>query len=210
KVHAFQCACPSGFEGSSCEINIDDCALAGPNACESYERCLDGVNNFTCACPIGYGGDRCSVEINECDANPCKNGANCTDGPGNYTCTCHLTVIDITSLIGPKGKFYSGYGGQNCDEDINECEVYTDPPICQSNGLCVNHDGGFQCFCPSSVGGSSFSFGALCESSIEYCDRREHQCRNGATCLNTLVGSECKCAPGYKGELCQIDIDECL
>ncbi|GFS20870.1 protein crumbs-like, partial [Elysia marginata] len=211
RVHDFDCACPVGFNGTACEINIDDCAIAGPGACQPYEVCKDGVNTFTCVCPIGFGGFQCSEEINECDANPCKNGANCTDGQGNYTCTCQQKIIDISSVIGPKGVFYSGYTGQNCDEDINECEVYTDPPICQAGGLCENLDGQFSCYCRNTPG-TNLNVGTLCESSRSYCDIRlaDQQCQNGATCMNTLTSSECVCAPGYTDPLCKTDIDECL
>lgn len=35
-------------------------------------------------------------------------------------------------------------------------------------------------------------------------------CKNGGTCVNQANAAVCACAQGYKGELCEIDIDECL
>lgn len=47
------CTCPLGFEGPTCQTNIDDCE---DNDCENGATCLDGVNNYTCLCPPYYTG----------------------------------------------------------------------------------------------------------------------------------------------------------
>lgn len=41
--------------------------------------------------------------------------------------------------------FITGYHGEKCDIDINECD-YT-PSICMNNGVCDNQDGTYQCTC---------------------------------------------------------------
>ena len=35
-------------------------------------------------------------------------------------------------------------------------------------------------------------------------------CLNGGTCINNAGSYTCRCAPGWTGEKCQIDINECL
>ncbi|XP_066022416.1 epidermal growth factor-like protein 6 [Pocillopora verrucosa] len=42
------------------------------------------------------------------------------------------------------------------------------------------------------------------------CDK-SFQCQNNATCQSgfTLKGYRCLCPPGFKGELCETDVDEC-
>lgn len=46
-----------GFEGSTCERNIDDC----PNhKCQNGGVCVDGVNTYNCRCPPQWTG-RCRV-----------------------------------------------------------------------------------------------------------------------------------------------------
>lgn len=49
----FRCICADGFEGESCEINVDDCE---DNDCENNSTCVDGINNYTCLCPPEYTG----------------------------------------------------------------------------------------------------------------------------------------------------------
>lgn len=53
-VRDFRCVCPEGFEGDSCEINIDDCE---DNDCENNSTCVDGINNYTCMCSPEYTGN---------------------------------------------------------------------------------------------------------------------------------------------------------
>ena len=47
----FSCTCASGFTGTRCEENIDDCVSV---VCPTYQVCFDGINNYTCSCPPGY------------------------------------------------------------------------------------------------------------------------------------------------------------
>ena len=38
----------------------------------------------------------------------------------------------------------------------------------------------------------------------------ENECQNGAKCAQPQELYECECQPGYEGETCAVDIDECL
>jgi len=60
KFASFSCACPSGFNGTQCEINIDDCT---PSACANGGTCIDGVNSYECRCPVGFTGRACEVML---------------------------------------------------------------------------------------------------------------------------------------------------
>ena len=52
----FYCQCPTGFEGPTCEVNIDDCLGV---VCPPHSECMDGVSEYTCQCHVGFAGKLC-------------------------------------------------------------------------------------------------------------------------------------------------------
>ncbi|XP_068684192.1 polycystin-1-like protein 2 [Montipora foliosa] len=98
KTGGYQCNCTNGFNGTHCEINIDDCVS---NPCKNNGTCRDLVNDFTCShCLPGYTGKTCEEDINECSSNPCRHNGTCTDYVNSFTCSCPV-----------------GFGGSTCDEE---------------------------------------------------------------------------------------------
>ncbi|XP_078681775.1 uncharacterized protein LOC144916521 [Branchiostoma floridae x Branchiostoma belcheri] len=63
------------------------------------------------------------TDKDECARNPCQHGGSCVNKDGGYTCICS-----------------SGWTGQDCQQDIDECASKP----CQ-NGTCDNKDGGYTC-----------------------------------------------------------------
>ena len=58
---AFTCDCDDGWEGVTCDENIDDC---DPNPCLNGGTCSDQVADFSCACPLvhpAFTGKRCEL-----------------------------------------------------------------------------------------------------------------------------------------------------
>ena len=55
-LEAFTCECATGFQGLTCEQNIDDC-MSSP--CGEFGTCTDANNAYTCECGIDWYGDRC-------------------------------------------------------------------------------------------------------------------------------------------------------
>lgn len=51
------------------------------------------------------------------------------------------------------------------------------------------------------------SQGQTCEIDINECVKAP--CRNGAVCQNTMGGYKCVCQPGYIGQRCETDTDDC-
>ena len=45
-------------------------------------------------------------------------------------------------------------------------------------------------------------------TAINYC--ASNPCNNAGLCVNKADGYECQCRPGYTGNHCQIDEDECV
>ncbi|XP_051921817.1 von Willebrand factor D and EGF domain-containing protein [Hippocampus zosterae] len=78
----YTCACPSGFKGQRCEVDVDDCK---PNPCR-LGRCLDGPDSFTCICPPGMTGRTCREDVDECVSSPCYPGLDCINTLGSFSC----------------------------------------------------------------------------------------------------------------------------
>ncbi|KAL3872299.1 hypothetical protein ACJMK2_040233 [Sinanodonta woodiana] len=203
--HNFSCRCLPGYTDNDCSTDVNEC-YSSP--CVSPLRCYDGVNSYSCACKPGYTGSNCEEEINECVSNPCQNNATCLDMIGAYNCSCQQNIFTVS--YGAFNKtFVSGFQGDNCEQDINEC-LYQ-PAICQNNGYCSNTNGTFSCFCGSD-GTGNFYLGAYCELTSSYCMAAADlpACKNGGTCHSEVNGYRCTCAPGYTDNRCSTDIDECV
>lgn len=51
--------------------------------------------------------------------------------------------------------------------------------------------------------------GLFCEENIDDCAGGPH-CLNGGQCVDRIGGYSCRCLPGFAGERCEGDINECL
>ncbi|XP_048577400.1 fibropellin-3-like [Nematostella vectensis] len=78
----YECACPKGFNGSRCEMNIDECQS---NLCVNGS-CVDGVAGYTCKCDAGFKGRLCDVKISNCSEDSCYPGVNCTEDKSGFVC----------------------------------------------------------------------------------------------------------------------------
>ena len=118
-------------------------------------------------------GENCHVDVDYClQHRPCQNQAKCIDGKGvnEYKCTCT-----------------SGWKGQNCDEDIDECQL----GYCQNNATCNNSLGSYACAC--SPGFTDYN----CSTNINDC--LPDPCENGGKCTDLINDFNCACQPGYEG-----------
>ncbi|CAD6193661.1 unnamed protein product [Caenorhabditis auriculariae] len=133
-----------------------------------------------------------------CLKKPCRAGGTCIPRFGNkYYCLCppHST-------------------GVNCENDVDECDVYKGTPAgCQNNGTCLNVPGGFICTCPHGF------HGQLCQFELSQCSRTFEICGPHGHCIDvdnpkSEVKYKCLCDWGYKvspdasNPTC-VDVDEC-
>ena len=74
-VNRYQCVCAPGYEGTDCDVEINECTRYRP--CENDAICMDLIADYDCVCTGEFGGKNCSVALIGCEGNECKNGATC-------------------------------------------------------------------------------------------------------------------------------------
>ena len=199
--------CNAGYEGTNCEIDIDEC---NPDPCQNYATCTetsDGTtptaNAYHCACEPGYSGTHCEV------ADPCTASAVADDDGSTGVLFCTNGVVGgttgaCTCTCNP------GYGDTGCDVG-DPCTASSNPAddgsagvlFCINGGTAVGTTPNCGCDCVSAPGWQNSG----CAESIDDCGG--HACVNGGLCVDAHQGYTCSCLTGYEGTFCENDINEC-
>uniref|UniRef100_A0A8C2CQB5 Crumbs cell polarity complex component 2a n=1 Tax=Cyprinus carpio TaxID=7962 RepID=A0A8C2CQB5_CYPCA len=232
-TNKYHCFCVPGYQGHNCEIDINECAS---QPCWNNGTCINGKDQYLCECLLGYTGVNCEMEIDECESNPCKNGATCHDLVGLYTCDCvqgfegsdcEINIDECESDPCQNGGICydlidsyrcecegTGFMGDHCEEDIPECASHP----CQHEATCLEGINHYNCTCWPGFEGDN------CEVDIDEC--ADTPCENDGKCFEkskpehwetdweityaTAAGYICQCQPGYTGENCSVNINECV
>ncbi|VDL80711.1 unnamed protein product, partial [Nippostrongylus brasiliensis] len=140
-----------------------------------------------CICEEGWTGENCDVNIDDCASQPCQNGGTCTDEVAGFSCACP-----------------AGYRGVHCQHLVDHCS--TSP--CRNNATCTNLGASYHCACPLGFDGTH------CEHNKDEC--LQMRCdKNGTeerfllqSCEDGINSFSCVCKPGYRGEFCEVRIDQ--
>ena len=189
------CNCTNtGFEGTHCESNIDDCRST---PCQNNATCKDYIKFYNCSCYAGYQGTNCERDIYECTSDPCQNGATCIELSNqnlysNDTYSGHLSdKFSYENADGYVCVCVPGYNGTLCEVNIDEC--FSSP--CQNGATCVDGVNGYTCNC--SLGYD----GIHCENDINEC--ASNPCLNDGLCIDGEDQFTCTCSVGYTGTNCE-------
>ncbi|KAL0896197.1 hypothetical protein ABMA27_012140 [Loxostege sticticalis] len=225
--NSYACACPPGYQGDYCQIDIDECA---DNQCQNGATCQDGVAAYTCLCPEGFDGEMCEHDIDECQSAPCLNGGTCSDHAGGYSCACaaewrgprcstprdrtcahrpcapHAVACRDVPPDPPTGNNYTcvcaeGFEGVHCEA------AFCDVTPCQ-HGRCQVDNNSALCVCEEGYSGR------LCEKERDSCAElgAGAACLHGGRCIHQRRSRTHRCdctGTGWTGANCETDVDEC-
>ncbi|KAK2109360.1 hypothetical protein P7K49_014525 [Saguinus oedipus] len=74
---------------------------------------------------------------------------------------------------------------------------------CANGGICMDTMGNYTCQCPLQYKGRA------CEQLVELCSPYLNPCQHEAQCVGTQAGPRCECVPGYTGDDCSKNQDDC-
>ena len=104
--------CVVGWAGTTCEVNIDECASY---PCSNGGTCVDGIYSYACVCPAGYRGQ-------------CKDLVN--------------NILEIAQEIQFNGKFmpiHSYVGGRGYTEEKDVSKSLKLPQLSKLEIEMINH-----------------------------------------------------------------------
>ncbi|CAF1047784.1 unnamed protein product, partial [Rotaria sordida] len=236
---SFICQCDSGFVGSTCDQELDECAS---HPCANNGTCIDLENGFLCHCLHEWNGTLCTELKNPCQSSPCGPLGKCIQTNQvqlPYYCECPDGQNTVFKCADPNPCLPNPCGPGDCEITANllngyicrchdgtiqmtNCSTPKNPCAtlpCGTQGRCLTLTAapkGYMCMCQSD--GITFTTIDTCPTTNSICTHLT--CKNGGTCIPYSVNEAscsigqigstcCQCPPNYTGLRCEREIDFC-
>ncbi|XP_054622780.1 protein crumbs homolog 1-like [Dunckerocampus dactyliophorus] len=173
-------------------------SVCAPNPCQNEGACEDLFDLHHCKCPSTWTGPLCQEPSDTCVSNPCIFGK-CSNSPGGHKCVCE-----------------QGYIGEKCEVEVDLCENNN----CSNGSTCLKGFQNYSCLCPQNLTGQYcnvkipeipwyIEINSLPLLPVTKCNGRRwnFSCFNGGNCSE--ADNRCLCLPGFTGQWCEKDVDEC-
>ncbi|KAF7223337.1 protein crumbs homolog 1 isoform X2 [Nothobranchius furzeri] len=169
-----------------------------PNPCQNGGACEDLFDLHQCMCLPEWTGSLCQNPTDYCNSSPCIFG-NCASLPEGFRCECD-----------------PGFTGEQCEVEEDVCENSS----CSNGSTCLKGFQSYTCLCPRNTTGHYcdekipeipwyIETDPLPELPVSLClgKRWKYSCFNGGNCSE--AENHCSCLPGFTGQWCEKDVDEC-
>ncbi|KAI5640559.1 EGF-like domain-containing protein [Phthorimaea operculella] len=190
--------------GSQCvrlkvTVKSDNCGES--QECAGKGVCYTNISmeGYECQCCPGFAGPHCE-DRDVCNPSPCLNNGICVEITAPYSPTGEIDVPNFHCLCP------YGFTGRKCEKDPCSSAPCLNGGSCMS--MAMNGTTTFHCACADGW------TGARCELSAAGGACASNPCANGI-CIEQTDNDipdekfRCFCQPGYTGDLCQIEYNEC-
>ncbi|XP_060596327.1 uncharacterized protein LOC132750377, partial [Ruditapes philippinarum] len=198
------CPCKKGFE----KADEADTSCTDIDECNSTHPCVNGTCNnndggFTCSCERGFKLDKDFITCTPCQSG--SFGVNCGE-----TCACKESNTETCNADTGACTCKTGWKGNDCGANIDECTDNTYQHNCSVNSTCVDTEGSYVCECVDGFFKNS-------EKNCEVCDSKHFGKNCAQECACNFANTEtcdsqngsCACMTSWKGDTCSEDVDEC-
>ncbi|XP_055875332.1 uncharacterized protein LOC106069146 isoform X3 [Biomphalaria glabrata] len=222
KDHRLVCQCHEGYYGDQCN---ETCTFCSSKPCYHEGQCQENGSNFTCECKeavnctfVSNQTLKYTTDLNYVNYEQVRNKQECEEmcfiektclaylysyDPLPYCFKYHQLLFDTSNnlhqsyvKICSKSALFEG---DLCEIDANDdCNKHT----CTDKQFCMDLVNGTQCVCPLDG-----IYEANCTKKENMCD--SHPCVHGTCQHFGTVRYICMCEPGYTGQNCTEDIDDC-
>ncbi|XP_061386037.1 cubilin homolog [Musca vetustissima] len=185
----FVCKCPKNFEGTTCEKDVNECALyAGTDlGCQNGAQCINQFGSYSCICQPGWFGIHCTQRKGDCLQS------------SSWELCGHGTCISSNDTFGYKCICDQGWKTTGllpaCTVDVDECAESHTPCVTK----CINLPGSFTC---APCGPGMTGNGVTCRD-IDECAQQNGGCSMNpkVQCINSYGSYHCgECPLGWVGD----------